>query len=375
MPCVVYDRGMVGRAEGLLARVWRCASAQAVQSEAALEAALAAALEHPGVWPQLRARLDLEAYPIEPPRVITQERVDTGRTDITLGWVTKRLVLELKQGMPPSEAQLRAYLETGADVLAIAKYPGWIDVVVQAGGVFRGFVTWAEIRGIDWAEAPLVWRQLCSLIDVLEVAVQRVTLTGLQGIVDGWDARATIEAITYPAIERLSDQLTRAGLPSVLKDTPREQVKLQNDHGRMVWWTWPSPWDSDELGIYAGMLITNPHMPPLVSGAPDLILGLHLKPDSSFGAAVREDESLRLATDRWCARGAPDDVRRERAAHAHEWTLLRARASALVVLQAPDQAARITEWMTARAGEWIADGVIECLAALNERRLVRSGGG
>ena len=59
----------------------------------------------------------------------------------------------------------------------------------------------------------------------------------------------------------------------------------------------------------------------------------------------------------------------------HEWTLLRARASALVVLQAPDQAARITEWMTARAGEWIDDGVIECLAALNERRLVRSGGG
>jgi hypothetical protein len=276
--------------------------------------------------------------------------------------------------MPPSEAQIRAYLETGADVLAIAKYPGWIDVGVEAGGVFRGFVTWARIRAIDWAEAPLVWRQLCSLIDVLEVAVQRVTLTGLQGIVDGWDARATIEAITYPAIERLSAQLTRAGLPCVLKDTPRGQVKFEVAYGRMAWWTWPASWDAEAFGIYAGLLVTNRIMPPLVSGAPDLILGLHLKPDSPFGAAVREDENLRLATDRWCARGAPDDVRRERAAHAHEWTLLRARASSLVVLQAEDQAARITEWMSKRAQEWIDDGVVASLAALNERRLVRSGG-
>ncbi len=363
----------MGRAEQTLARVWRCGSSAVLLREAALEAALAAALEHPDVWPRLREVLRLDAYPARSPSVTTQDRVETGRTDVTLEWPSAKLVLELKAGWPPSAEQVRAYLQAGADVVAIAKHPGYLDVAVPAGRAFHGVVTWASIRKIEIPGAPLEWRQLQLLIDELEVAVQRMTRDGLQAIVGSWSVRDAIKAQTYPALEAVRDGLTRAGLSCVLKEKRGAAVKMQDqtEHGLLVWWTWPAPWDDDMFATYTGMVVARADMPPLVSGLPDLILGLHLRPDSTFGRRVRQDAQLREIADRWAARPASGDIRREVVLDAPEWTLIRARASTFSVLQAGDQAASISEWMLLRLEEWIADGLVARLAALDTERAGR----
>src|SRR5690242_17423010 len=106
---------MTTRADDLLARAWRRAIGRQVASEGFLEDALAAALEHPVVWPALAGHLDwqLRDLPLIAPQVQTQNRGTFGRTDIELTWpgtAEPTLIFELKVQAPPELEQVQRYL-------------------------------------------------------------------------------------------------------------------------------------------------------------------------------------------------------------------------------------------------------------------------
>ncbi len=363
---------MTTRAEQLVAEAWRLARGEHARDEAALEVAFAAALEIPETWPRLVQHFGWPGVPTTAPVVTTQDVVPGGRTDITLSWPNaRRLTLELKVWDHPPTDQIKRYLDAGLDVIAVAALFGVIDVKEPAGQRFFGVVTWRQIHAAvkAWPEAPLVVRQFASLLEGMGVAMPKLSLAALQGVVASWDAWSTLEEWILKATGEVEKTISKGGLACVRKDGPKNWVKIEDSRElrRYVGWTWPSPWKVDEqFGFYAGLRMGNAELPPQVEGLPELILGLHVSPTCAVGKALRTDTLLDEKAKAWRQRTDPSTVIREWIPGSAAWAILRARASAVEILYAEDQGERLATWMRDRAQEWVNDGVITRVAELHQ---------
>ena len=353
------------RKERLLARGWERARRRVLQTEGFLEDALAAALEVPEFWRRFVELVGLtDVLPAGQPRASTQDSVDEGRTDVTLGWPGGyQLALELKTTEPPAPRQIEGYLRSGLDVLAIAKLSARISVDSPRGRRFFGVVTWTRIRGLDWAGAPLEVRQMHRLLDAAEVVMPEITQSALEGIVASWDTWDALQAWSRKGLEAAQAVLDDGGFKCVMQEKARQRVRVDVTHQRLVWWMWPRPWQDDSLAVYAGLFMGRADDPVTHPGLPDLILALHVDPASERGARLRGDRRWTNAATRWASRSS-DAVTREFRKAPHVWEILRCRASSREVLGVEDQGMQMIAWMEARAKEWVDEGIAARLAAL-----------
>jgi hypothetical protein len=342
----------------LLARSWERARQRVLQTEGFLEDALASALEVPEFWQRFAREMACDGHvPPEQPEVSTQETVDEGRADIILEWPSGyRLAVELKVGEPPSPAQIERYLRSGLDVLAIAKFPASIDVETPGQRRFFGLRTWSQVHDIDWEDAPLEVQQLHRLLETTDVVMTKVTRSALEGIHASWDTWAPMAAWCKKGIDAIQRIVSDGGFKCVQQDRARQHVKIDEEHHRLAWWTWPSPWCDDYFGIYAGLYVGWPDDPVLNPGLPDLVVALHGKPDSPRGTRLREDALWTNAAKRWSTRKT-DGLRREFDPAPRNWEILRCRTSTLSLLDANDPGAAMVKWMEACAREWVEDGI------------------
>lgn len=361
---------MTSRSELLVAEAWRLARSEHAREEAVLEVAFAAALEEPSTWPRLAHHFGWKTVPITPPKVTTQDVVPGGRTDITLTWPNaRRLTLELKVWDHPTPEQVQLYLDAKLDVVAVAALFGMINVQVPTTQQFLGVITWRQIHAMvkAWPEAPLVVRQFASLLENMGVAMPKLSLAALQGVVASWDAWSTLEDWIHKATGEVEKTLTKGGLACVRKDGPKNWVRIdeRREHRRYVGWTWPPPWKDDEqFGFCAGLRMGTPELPLQVEGVPELMLCLHVSPNCAIGKALRTDPQLDAAAKVWRQRTDLATVIREWIPTSAAWSILRARSSAVDILYAEDQGERLASWMRQRAQEWIDDGVIAQTASL-----------
>lgn len=353
-------------AEEILARAWKRAQSGQVQTEGFLEDALAAALEEPSIWRQLRTHLGWdEAVPEQAPRVTRQDQApaEKGRTDIRLGWPGRRpLVLELKIYTPPSAKQIQRYLDSGADVAALAGIPAQLAVQVPAGQQFLGVIPWCRIRELSMVGVPLSLRQLHHLLDATGVVVPYMSAQVLTGMHASWDAWGAFNDWCFKALESVQKLFWDQGFHCVWKD--KKLGKIDESYRRFVWWMWPRPW-RDSFAVIIGLNFGQDSRPLLVAGMPDLYFALHLNPDSARGQKLRADIKWQAAIQSWQARAAVGSLVRE--GPAKVWDLLRARASTSELLHEPDQGAALQTWMKQRAEEWITDGIVTCLAQLSQQ--------
>ena len=367
----------------MLARLFRHASAEdQVRGEAFLEEALAAALCEAGTWARIVDRTSLDV-PRDDPELLAQEVVAEGRTDITLRWPGRNaLVLELKQGLPPDEKQIRQYLESERDVVAVAKYRRFYDVLRLGGFQYRGLVTWRDIRDLDWIGAPRAWKQLHALIDEMGVAMQRVTLGSLTAMVSSWDAWGALEAWAENATNQVAKELSLpGGTRWVTRDRRRTQTYQR--HQLYARWLWTHPWrggDRQLTGLCGLFVGRTPHAPVRIEGAPDLFLSLRSDPAGDVGRRLEKDEKLRKLIDKWRTR-ADDGVLREAPLPDSQWEFLRVRCSAVELLRSDRPDLAFAEWAAARAKELVSGGVIgrlveleaEVLAAVPAKKSAASG--
>lgn len=358
------------RAEELVATSWKRALHGNLQKEGFLEDALAAALEAPGVWERLHAHLKLSNdVPSTLPVVSTQDVVEEGRTDICLRWPSGyRLTLELKIDNQPGKEQVERYQRSGSDVITVARLPGHIDAPESNGHKFFGSFTWSYLRKLDWANAPLEWRQFLRLLDATEVVVKNVDRAELEGIVGSWDTWDTLQEWSQKGMEAVHLVLQNAGLDWVYKEKKRQRVRVDMTHQRLVWWMWPPPWNDDSLAIYAGFFMgrnkEGEQDPVLERGLPDLMLAFHIDPNSPRGKLMRKDSALQTAIARWTSRVAFGGERREPRLDGHEWEVLRCRQTARLITEAPDPGVKTVEWMRDRALEWVEDGIVQRITEL-----------
>lgn len=360
------DQKMSTGADEILARAWRRAHSEKVQTEGFLEDALVAALEEPSIWHQLRAHLGWDkALPAQLPKVTRQDQapVEKGRTDIRLSWPGRRpLVLELKIYDPPNAEQIQRYLDAGSDVAAIAGIPAQLDVQVPAGGQFLGVIPWRRIRELPTAGAPLQLRQLHQLLDATGVIVPYISEQVLTGMHASWDAWGTFSDWCFHALESVQKLFWDQGFQCVWKD--RKLGKIDESHRRFAWWMWPRPW-RDSFAVVVGLNLGRDSRPLLVAGMPDLYFALHLNPEAARRQMLCDDPRFQAAVRGWQSRATEGSLVRESAPKL--WDLLRARASTSDLLHAPDQGAALQTWMKQRAEEWIADGIVACLAQLSHQ--------
>lgn len=357
---------MARRQEHLLARFFRYATRANVPREAFLEAALAAALEHPEVWRRFVAKvgwatLDGWAHVTAPPTVDTQEEVTGGRTDITLRWVGHTpVVLELKIDDPPLAQQVETYL-AGAHVAAVAKYVAHLPVRGHATHRWLGVVPWQRFRELDWPGAPLVLHQLHHLIDTLGVAMPRINLHALSGMLASWDAWNTFDGWSLRAAHTVIQTWAPAGFALVTRN--KRQPPIESKYQRYAYLLWRNPWSWNvQLGAFLGLYVGRPTAPTLVEGLPDLLLMLHVSPTSAVATALQRDAAFGAAVSKWLARGG--EVTREHLPADSKWEFLRARASVLPLLGAPDQQQAFQDWFKARAAELVEDGIVARVAAV-----------
>ncbi len=353
------------RSDHLLARSWKRASRTVLQTEGFLEDALAAALEAPEFWQRLIAHVGLtEQLPAGQPRVSTQDSVDEGRTDIILEWPSGyRLALELKTLDPPAPGQIERYLRSGLDVIAIAKLPASIKVNASPERRFFGVVTWTRIREIDWAGAPLEVRQLHQLLDITEVVMANVTKSALEGMLASWNTWDALQAWSRKGTEAVQVVLSQGGFKCVQQDKARQHVKVDMTHGRLAWWMWPPPWNEDSLAIYTGLFMGRPNVPVTHSNLPDMMIALHVNPESPRGIRLCADATLTSAAQRWTSRPS-DGVTREVRPSPDAWEILRCRASSQELADADEPGMHMIRWMEARAQEWVDDGIAARLSML-----------
>ncbi len=356
---------MPQRQERLLARFYRYATHANIPREAFLEAALAAALEHPEVWRRFVAKvgwatIDGWAHVAELPAIETQEEVTGGRTDITLRWPGRApVVLELKIHDPPSVAQVETYLAE-AHVAAIAKHVTHLPVRHHAEHRWLGVVAWQHFRELDWPDAPLVLRQLHHLIDTLGVAMPRIHLHSLSGMFASWDAWNTFDGWSLHAAHVVADAWRPAGLTLVTRN--KRQPPIESKYARNAYLLWRNPWSWDvQLGAYVGLYMGRPATPTLVEGLPDLLLTLHVSPTSAIAKTLQGDPQFGNALTAWLARG--QEVAREHSPADSKWEFVRARTSVLTLLAAADQQKTFNDWFRARAAELAEDGVVARVAA------------
>lgn len=355
-------------ADHLAARLYRLALRGNVPHEGFLEEVLAAALEHPEVWPRLRARGGKvwEVTPASTPQVQTQVTGDSGRADLLLSWEGgEQLVIELKPWAPPSAEQLDKYLHDlpGAWVTAIAfhttdyKQPRVLPML-----------SWRTLRAESWPDEPLIWKQLHCLVDAIGVEMKNLDESTLQGLLPTWDAWEIIESWMRPRIDELQPRLESAGWPCVAKEGKKRQ-HVEQATRRYGFWLWPAPWkDEEQSGLFFGLYFGNERRPLLQPGMPDLRLMIHLNPDSVLASRLRESEGFSSSVRRWLARsgGAPGDtpsgVRRQH--DARWWYLLDARESLTVISRVPNQGDAFRRWVTDRVQEMIDDQVIAQLGKM-----------
>jgi hypothetical protein len=348
----------VSQAAHLAARLYRRATSAIVQHEGFLEDALAAALEHPEVWPQLRRLAGWSELPEGPPEsVATQERVPGGRTDVVLRWANGTgLVIELKAWDPlPDDGKLTHYGSTGHRVTVIAPHP----TVYPAP--FLPMLTWARLRALPWPDAPLIWEQLCNLIEAVGVAVPRLEMPAIMGLLPTWTAREVLEGWARPAVEAVQKLLSDAGWSCVVKGGARAE-RVENDNRRFGFWAWPEPRKDDEwLGVFCGIYLGDDgSRDVLVPGVPDLRLMVHVNPKHATSAALRSDPAFVAAAKTWAR--SSDGITRQY--DPRSWYLLDARESLVVLAPAADQELAFRRWMEARAKELIDAGIVGRLAAV-----------
>lgn len=354
-------------AERALAAVWRSASARHIQTEACLEVALAAALESPEVLRRLADHLHW-SLPEGSPDISTQDVITEGRTDITLTWpdgrgsgLAYRLVLELKVDVPPDRMQVEKYLRDGADVVAVARFARPANIAVSGGGRFLGVVPWRRIRELWWDGAPLPLRQLHHLLDATRVAMPNITLPGLTGLVSSWSAWGVFREWSLHAAEAVAADFAEAGHTWVWRQGKKGRIGFDESNERYAARLWPPPMRGDWLYLFVGIFVGREGDPVLIEGVPDLFFALHVDPKKVMGQRLQKDANLQAAVDKW--KGRAGNVHREY--WPGEWEVLRARASALELVQSTDQPDAFLAWMRARAKEWIEDGVLGLVAQID----------
>ncbi|MFV9505160.1 MAG: hypothetical protein AB4911_11410 [Oscillochloridaceae bacterium umkhey_bin13] len=287
----------MSRADALLAKAYRRSTQRLIPAEGFLEDALAAVLEEPSVWPRLVKHLGLEQLvPLKAPFLRTQEHVETGRKDITLIWPERPpLICELKVYEPPSAHQINRYLQLGAEVISIASLPQRIRLEPGRATSYLGVVTWGQLRSLSWPEEPLVVRQLHQLIDAMGVAVPQLSLQSLTGMVTSTPVWSTLDAWSRKGIDAALASLAAAGLHCVLRDRKGQHIRIQYAWQRYGYWMWVSPRRSDSFGIFAGVFLGRPEVPLCIEGIPDLMLAVHVRPDSTLGQQLRSNEVFHTA--------------------------------------------------------------------------------
>ena len=347
------------RAEQTLAQVWHRAVSRKRQPEGFLEDALAAAMEHPGVWPKFCRHAGWDKrLPLVPPTVTTQDSEDEDRTDVRLSWASgKSLIIELKAWTPLRKGQLDRYRRRASLVAAIAPYPAYIEM-----SNCLGVLTWQDVHLLDWADAPLPWRQLLNLIDAIGVAMPRVDLPALTGLVQSWNAYPALDSWILSARTGITAALREREFPCVLTRTTRKSNKLHSGWQRYVTWIYPEVSREQGFRIQFGLFVGRPDTPTLVPGLPDLVLCLHMNPKGKLSQGLADGSGFTEAVERWTGRGGCRE-------HRHEaWERLMVRDSTVSLLQEPeDQGKLLVAWMVERSLEWADDGVLEAVSASASR--------
>lgn len=363
--------------ERSLAAVWSAARGGNLRTEACLEAALAAALEAPQVFSRLAAHVGWTA-PEGHPTISTQDTVTSGRSDIRLTWEVNakqyQLVLELKVDAPPDRAQIEKYLDAGADVVAVARFARPLSIGTSTGGRFLGTVTWRQIRSLRWQDGPVpvALAQLFQLIDVTEVAVSLVTLPGLTGFVASWHAWTALREWANHAAEVIVADLASTPFACVQREGKKGRLSFDDRDNRYGALIWPPPWRGDLLQIVLGTYAGRPGDPTIVDGVPDLLLTLIVDPKSHFSKQLETNGACVTAIAKWRGRDQlPAGGLRE--FRPGSWEIVRARATALPLVQEQDQEGWFKTWIRTRIEEWRGDGVLDALGALE--KATRSGAG
>lgn len=340
------------RADLLLARAWDRAR---VLPEAALEDALAAALEATDAWPRM-VRHFRWPLPKDRPKVTTQDRVEEGRSDIRLTFTGgERAVLELKAGPAPGLHQLRKY-EEGARVVGIATTPR-----LYPSPALVGSTLWSDLRAMPWLAPPLPWRQLLHLMDTIGVTVPPVDVSALTGLFASYSAFDTFTDWSREAADHVAHGLSTGSVRFDTKDKERGRRFDERAHRRQVSWAWAPPWRRHPwTGVPTGLYFGFPSAPVLVPGLPDLLLMWHCPPDSPLHPALRGDAALVAAATRWSARTEASTFREWRPG---DWPLLWARCSTSVLLGAPEPAKVYLAWVDQVVSEWNTEGIADRLRA------------
>lgn len=104
------------------------------------------------------------------------------------------------------------------------------------------------------------------------------------------------------------------------------------------------------------------------------MLTIHVQPESPLGQALRGDGLFRQAVMAWVDQGEHAELREYRPVDG-VWEIVRARASSVALLRAPDQGAALVAWMTTCAQAWVAHGIIARLAELERQTRPATGMG
>lgn len=342
----------MSRSAHLVGKLWNRSKSLRSQPEGFLEDALAAVMEAPGVWQAIRSSFDWP-MPDETPKVSTQDHVEGGISDIRLSWETgQQLVIELKVWNPPSESQLQQYSDENVYLAAFAAFPASYALPRCFGAI-----TWGRLTQVEMINTPLEWRQLVGLIHQMGVAVPRLELPALSGLIPTWGAWQALEKWIRPAAESLAASSTAAGLPCVCTEKQKGSQKLDESNGRFAAWVWPPPWRNG-LGFFVGMFIGRDGDPVLVPGLPDLVLAFHLDPASREAEALLANETISESVSDWQAGNTSGEARELR---PHKWELLRIRQSTLILLSQKDQGKFIQEWSQAAFQGFVDAGLVNAV--------------
>lgn len=349
--------------------MWRAVMSEHLRTEACLEAALVAALEDSAVFAALVAHLGW-SFPQGQPTITTQDVVTAGRTDVMLTWPSVsgaepyRIVLELKVDAPPDAEQVEKYLESGADVIAIARFQRPVPIKTINGKRFRGTTTWRRIRELKWSNGapPLQLLQLYELLDATGVIMPNVSLPGLMGIVSSWHARAAFKEWSQRAATAATEDFCAAGYDWIVRAGSKGRVGFEESYERYAARLWPPPRRKDWLQIYVGVFVGRTDDPTLVEGVPDLFFALHVNPAMLFGQQLQTNAEFKAAVRAWQKRKGDEPMREY---NPGKWEVLRARSSTLQLAQVQDQEQAFATWMQARAKEWLSDGIVAAIAKLD----------
>jgi hypothetical protein len=359
---------MTTRADDLLARAWRRATGRQVASEGFLEDALAAALEHPAVWPALVGHLgwQLHDLPMISPQVQTQNRGAFGRTDIELTWpgtAAPTLIFELKVQAPPELEQVQRYLSrTDVQLVAIAVWSNADEVRAALSPAqanrFLGVVTWTQLRRLRLTEPVLVLRQLHRLLDVMGVAMTYIDREQLQSLVVSLPVWPACDTWITSGLAAAQATCTRAGFTV---SAPRTPPRL--DHGWYAGWLNLVFTGSEAGQLWAGLVFDDLAGLGSAAALPDLVLRLEIDTRLSFNKRLRDDALFAARLAAWASE-APLAEQRYCDQEYGEWGVLTTRASSATLIDVPDQREGFTAWVENVLGTWAQHGLLERLATL-----------